>query len=43
MQNYSGWLWANGFNNPKKIYFTFADVTSRDGGEGGVGMATINF
>jgi len=39
--NYRGWLWANGFNNPKKIYFTFADVKSRDGGEGGVGMATM--
>ena len=40
-ENYSGWLWANGFNNPKKIYFTFADVTSVDGGEGGVGMASM--
>ena len=40
-QNYSGWLWVNGFNNPKKIYFTFADVKSSDGGEGGVGMATM--
>ncbi len=40
-ENYSGWLWINGFNNPKKIYFTFADVKSRDGGEGGVGMATM--
>ena len=25
----------------KKVYFTFADVTSSDGGEGGVGMASI--
>ena len=39
--NYSGWLWMNGFNNPKKHYFTFADVTSPDGGEGGVGMASV--
>ena len=39
--NYGGWLWMNGFNNPKKHYFTFADVTSRDGGEGGVGMASV--
>ena len=31
----------NGFNNPKKHYFTFADVTSPDGGEGGVGMASV--
>ena len=39
--NYRGYLWLNGFNNPKKVYFTFADVTSVDGGEGGVGMASI--
>ena len=39
--NYKGWLWMNGFNNPKKHYFTFADVTSPDGGEGGVGMASV--
>ena len=39
--NYKGWLWLNGFNNPKKVYFTFADVTSVDGGEGGVGMASM--
>ena len=39
--NYRGWLWLNGFNNPKKVYFTFADVTSVDGGEGGVGMASM--
>ena len=39
--NYRGYLWFNGFNNPKKVYFTFADVTSVDGGEGGVGMASI--
>tara|TARA_E500000331_G_scaffold248529_1_gene238982 strand:+ start:73 stop:1023 length:951 start_codon:yes stop_codon:yes gene_type:complete len=40
-QNYKGWLWLNGFNNPKKVYFTFADVKSVDGGEGGVGMASM--
>ena len=39
--NYKGWLWLNGFNNPKKHYFTFADVTSPDGGEGGVGMSSV--
>ena len=39
--NYRGWLWMNGFNNPKKHYFTFADVKSPDGGEGGVGMASV--
>ena len=39
--NYRAYLWLNGFNNPKKVYFTFADVTSQDGGEGGVGMASI--
>jgi len=39
--NYRGWLWLNGFNDPKKVYFTFADVTSVDGGEGGVGMASM--
>ena len=39
--NYRGYLWSNKFNNPKKVYFTFADVTSEDGGEGGVGMASM--
>ena len=39
--NYRAYLWLNGFNNPKKVYFTFADVTSVDGGEGGVGMASM--
>ena len=39
--NYRAYLWLNGFNNPKKVYFTFADVTSPDGGEGGVGMASM--
>ena len=39
--NYRGYLWLNVFNNPKKVYFTFADVTSVDGGEGGVGMASM--
>ena len=24
--NYRAYLWLNGFNNPKKVYFTFADV-----------------
>ena len=40
-QNYKGWLWLNGFKNPKKVYFTFADVNNVDGGEGGVGMASM--
>ena len=39
--NYKGWLWLNGFKNPKKVYFTFADVNNTDGGEGGVGMASM--
>ena len=39
--NYRGYLWFNKFNNPKKVYLTFADVKSKDGGEGGVGMASM--
>jgi len=33
-------LWMNKFNNPKKIYYTFADMSSKDGGEAGVPMGS---
>ena len=33
-------LWINKFNNPKKIYYTFADIGSVDGGEAGVPMGS---
>ena len=34
--NISPFLWLKKLNNPKKIYFSFSDMSSRDGGEAGV-------
>ena len=39
-QNIAPFLWMNKFNNPKKIYYTFADMKSVDGGEAGVPMGS---
>ena len=39
-QNIAPFLWMNKFNNPKKIYYTFADMKSVDGGEAGVHMGS---
>ena len=38
--NIAPFLWINKFNNPKKIYYTFADIGSVDGGEAGVPMGS---
>ena len=35
------YLWNNNFNNPKKLYFVYADIDSVDGGEAGVGVGSI--
>ena len=35
------YLWNNNFNDPKKLYFVYADINSVDGGEAGVGMGSI--
>ena len=35
------YLWRNNFNNPKKIYYSLADIKTEDGGEAGVGMGSI--
>jgi len=35
------YLWKRGFNHPKKIYYSFAEIKTYDGGEAGVGMGTI--
>ena len=37
----SEYLWENGFNDPRKIYFSFAEIKTNDGGEAGVGMGTV--
>ena len=34
------YLWLNKFNNPKKIYFNFADFSNVDGGDAGVPVGT---
>ena len=34
------YLWLQRFNNPKKIYFNFADFSNVDGGEAGVPVGT---
>ena len=34
-------LWRNNFNNPKKVYYAFADIETEDGGTAGVGMGSI--
>jgi hypothetical protein len=30
------YLWDKGFNDPRKIYFSFAEIKTDDGGEAGV-------
>ena len=35
------YLWRNNFRNPKKIYYSLADIETEDGGEAGVGMGSI--
>jgi hypothetical protein len=35
------YLWENEFNDPRKIYFSFSEIKTNDGGEAGVGMGTV--
>ena len=35
------YLWKNKFNHPKKIYYSYAEIKTYNGGEAGVGMGTI--
>ena len=34
-------LWKNNFRNPKKVYYSLADIETENGGEAGVGMGSI--